>query len=129
MNLQLISTRVDKLELLETSNFTEEPDGFGFKFANAYSEECSDTFQVIFEMELQISEGHQLSLKYTATFQLSETITDKFMESPFPRVNAPAIAYPFLRSFIGTFLLNAGYDPIMLPSVNFAAIDKQNANN
>ncbi|NAW86592.1 protein-export chaperone SecB [Photobacterium halotolerans] len=128
MNLQLISTRVESLEFIEAQASTAEGEEFNLKYGNGYSSDSDDTFQVTFDMILGVDENRILKMKYSGTFQLSEKLTDRFKESTFPRVNAPAIAYPFLRSFVGTFLLNAGYDPILLPSVNFSALDKKRAN-
>ncbi|MBZ7675074.1 preprotein translocase subunit SecB, partial [Klebsiella grimontii] len=33
--------------------------------------------------------------------------------------NAPAIAYPYVRAFVATLLLNAGLESVSLPAVNF----------
>ncbi|PMG18173.1 hypothetical protein BCU96_12990 [Vibrio lentus] len=124
MNLQLVSTKVEKLNLTQSKSLEIEENDLSFKFSNAYSNESPDTFQVIFEMSLLLAEDSsaQLDVEYVALFQANEEIDDEFKVSPFPQVNAPAIAYPFLRAFLGTFLLNAGYEPVMLPSVNFQAL-------
>ncbi|EGQ8484466.1 protein-export chaperone SecB [Vibrio parahaemolyticus] len=130
MNLQLVSTKVEKLNLTQSEPLDIEENDLSFKFGNAYSNESPDTFQVIFEMSLLLTEDSnaqnaQLDVEYVALFKASEEIDDDFKVSPFPQVNAPAIAYPFLRAFLGTFLLNAGYEPVMLPSVNFQALYKE----
>lgn len=124
MNLQLVYTKAEKLNLTQSDAQDIEESDLSFKFINAYSTESLDTFQVIFEMSLLLAEDSnaQLDIEYVALFKASEEIDDKFKESSFPQVNAPAIAYPFLRAFISTFLLNAGYEPVILPSVNFQAI-------
>ncbi|ENM3932477.1 protein-export chaperone SecB [Vibrio cholerae] len=75
-------------------------------------------------MSLSIEGNVKLDIKYVALFEGDDEFDEEFQQSAFPRVNAPAIAYPFLRAFIGTFLLNGGYEPIMLPSVNFSALYK-----
>ncbi len=129
MNLQLAHTKVVKLNLNQTEiSSHEDGNDVSFKFVNAYSEDSVKTFQVIFEMTLDISDisdstsRAQLDIEYVALFEASDEIDEEFKESAFPRVNAPAIAYPFLRAFIGNFLLNGGYEPIMLPSINFQAL-------
>jgi len=38
--------------------------------------------------------------------------------------NSPAIVFPYLRSFISTLTLQAGYAPITLPSYNFTKLTK-----
>lgn len=47
-------------------------------------------------------------------------IDETFIASHFPRVNAPAIAFPYLRAMISNITLQAGLKPVMLPSINFA---------
>lgn len=122
MKLQLLNTKVEKLELFDIDiddNTSCEP---SFKYGNAYTEVPANTFKVIFEMAIELEEGKLLNITYSSEFEADEIIDDEFKASPFPAVNAPAIAYPFLRSFIGTMLLNAGYEPVLLPSINFQAI-------
>lgn len=58
-------------------------------------------------------------LDFVARFKSSIEITQEFMDSNFPRVNAPAISYPFLRAFVNNFFINAGYNPVLLPTYNF----------
>jgi len=63
--------------------------------------------------------------KATAHFEASEKINENFANSPFARINAPAIAFPYVRTFISNFTLNSGYNPIMLPSFNFVEMTKE----
>lgn len=136
MNLQLLSTCVENLNF-EKLDCPEKVDSqFNLHYGNAFAEEVTNTFQVFFELEIGVQqEGkfpddenefvtHKMQIRYVALFAADEDMTDQFRQSTFPKVNAPAIAYPFLRSFIGTFLLNAGYAPILLPSFNFSEAAK-----
>nr|PME97123.1 hypothetical protein BCV24_04300 [Vibrio cyclitrophicus] len=134
MKLRLKNTFVDSLSISAKEGL-EKTEGLALQFGCAFSEQSDDTFQVIFEMQLNVEKAgsqtdrpsHLLDLKYIAVFELDDPITQDFIEGLFPKVNAPAIAYPYMRSFIGTMLLNAGYDPVMLPSVNFQALATSNA--
>ena len=109
-------------------------DGFDLNFGCAFSEQSNDSFQVFFDLSIDICAAnpatneptHTLELKYTAIFDLDDEITEEFRSGLFPKVNAPAIAYPFMRTFLSNTLLNAGFEPIMLPSVNFQAIANEN---
>lgn len=47
-------------------------------------------------------------------------IDSDFLNSSFITVNAPAILFPFIRSYISTMTINAGLNPIVLPTINFA---------
>ncbi|MEZ8657737.1 protein-export chaperone SecB [Vibrio cyclitrophicus] len=128
MNLQLTSTKADSLALIENEVGHESQDGFGLDFGCAFKSEASNTFKVFFKTSVDVcSTGseiptHKLNVEYSAFFELDEDVNQEFMDSMFPKVNAPAIAYPYLRAFISTILLNAGYDPVILPSINFQAI-------
>lgn len=63
-----------------------------------------------------------LSIEADALFESTSPINKEFLESDFSKLNAPAIAFPFLRSFISNFTLNAGYNPIILPAFNFSEV-------
>lgn len=56
---------------------------------------------------------------FIARFLSIKPLTQEFKDSNFPKVNAPAIAYPFIRAFVNNFFINAGYDPVLLPTYNF----------
>ena len=58
------------------------------------------------------------------TFGLDEDITEEFKVSDFPKINAPAIAFPYLRAFISNVTLQSGFNPVMLPSINFVEFAK-----
>ena len=51
-------------------------------------------------------------------------ISKGFLESGFASINAPAILFPFIRSYISTITINAGLNPIILPTINFAGIQE-----
>ena len=65
-----------------------------------------------------------LGFKRSEINLLLDNIDKNLLENPFLHVNAPAIAYPFLRAYIANLLLISGYDPLMLPSINFDAMWK-----
>lgn len=89
-----------------------------------------NSFYVTFDLKLLTAEGKGILAEYKSKFVTDAAIDDKFIASAFPYVNAPAISYPFLRAFISNLTLNAGYSPVMLPSVNFVALkDKTMSSN
>jgi len=61
-----------------------------------------------------------LSLQFVTIFSTEETIDEEFKTSELVRVNSLAIAFPFVRSFISTFSINAGIPPFILPAYNFS---------
>ncbi len=128
MQIQLVNTSVDNFEF---NRVQVEEDDFQLEFSPAFSEEEVDSFLVRFKVEFKSKQSYQFTLIYVAEFKTNELVKDKFKKSPFPAVNAPAIAFPFLRSFISMFTLNAGFDAVILPSINFQAAynDKQKEKN
>ena len=122
ISLQLQGSRVERLLLnkdieLESSKSNVKSLSVFTKFPNSDSE--SRDFLVTFEIVLSLSQGYLLEIEHSSIFTSNVNLDKKFQESNFPKVNAPAIAYPFLRTFIANFLLNSGYEPIILPSINF----------
>lgn len=91
----------------------------------------SDTeFSILFLLNILLPREFFLEIKFKASFttkvdDLPEEnlpLEDEFQNHPFINVNAPAIAYPFLRAIVATTLLNCGHNPIVLPAVNFQAM-------
>ncbi|WP_236195476.1 protein-export chaperone SecB [Pseudomonas glycinae] len=79
-------------------------------------------FCVVFKTEIHTDEGMCVDLEYESRFNINVPVDEEFKSSNFPYVNAPAIAYPYLRAFISNLTLNAGFAPVMLPSLNFVAM-------
>ncbi len=114
---KIASFRADNINLISKE---VNVDNFEFGFDVGFSEDESHTFIVKFKVRVSSSaESYELSVGYTSFFETEEAITDDFKDSSFIKINAPAIAYPFLRSFISTLTLNAGYEPILIPTINF----------
>lgn len=88
-------------------------------------EEEQRHFGVEFFLKVQ---GKFLSIDIDAmaAFETQKPIDEKFLSSPFARQNAPAIAFPFLRSFLQTLCVNAGIPPIILPAINFVKLSAEN---
>lgn len=121
MKIALKDYIVESLNLKSSLDESGDDD-LKISFTNGYSDSEPKNFTVMFTIELHTSEKFYLEVVKTFEFETDELITDEFKQSSFPVVNAPAIAYPYLRSFIGTLTLNAGLDAVMLPTVNFQAM-------
>lgn len=120
MEIQLLNCRTRSV-LFEKSKQKIEP---SIAHGVAYQEEEPKSFAIYFKVSLP-TEENVLSIEYIATFATSKEVDNKFKESHFPSVNAPAIAYPYLRSFVSQFLLLSGYDPQILPTINFVKMQKE----
>lgn len=97
---------------------------FGFK--TGFSEKNNRSFAILFEIILENKEkGFFLKIKSTAHFETDKDIDFEFKESSFVKISAPAIAYPYMRTFISNLTLNSGYEPIILPSLNFIKLSEE----
>ena len=79
-------------------------------------------FIIIFNTYLRYKKVFSLKITSNAIFETDCVIDDDFKESSFTKVNAPAIAFPYIRSFISNLTLNSGLQPVILPSYNFVAL-------
>lgn len=91
-----------------------------FGFGDGFIENSKSEFGIIFDISLENEEKEfVLKLKATAHFETDKEIDEDFKTSSFVKVSAPAIAFPYIRTFISNLTLNSGYEAIMLPSFNF----------
>lgn len=91
--------------------------GFDLGFNKLDEKKYSVKFNILLSNE---GKSFSLALEAIALFESREYITEEFKNSDFIKLNSPAIAFPFVRSFINTLTTNAGLTPIVLPPFNFA---------
>jgi len=72
-----------------------------------YPVDSKQDFKIIVNIELSAENVFSLSLTAIGNFQLSNDIDGKLKET-FINANAPAIMFPYIRSFISTFTSNLG---------------------
>ncbi len=116
-------------KVISLSLKTEQPDlndNVSVNFQALFSQESEKDFMVLFDIKLSTKDGSLINLEYAGFFEADQLITQEFMQSDFPIVNAPAITYPYVRSFISTLTVNAGMQAIILPTVNFKEIVNHN---
>lgn len=63
-----------------------------------------------------------MNLEAVFVFSMDDEIDEAFKVSNFPKINAPAIAFPYIRAFISNLTLQSGFDPVILPSINFVKL-------
>ncbi len=121
MNLKILSSRAVSLSLEQiTAEISQDAQKkMQLIFSNQYEKNNNKIFNVVFELFLLHPNDFSLKTKFVTWFETDTPIDDTFINSDFPKINAPAIAFPFLRSFVSTITLNAGYAPVLLPSINF----------
>lgn len=122
MEIQLTDCRIKNLNFEESEQKTE----LSMDHAVGYQKNQPKSFAIYFKIALQ-ADKNLLSIEYIATFATSKNIDDKFKKSHFPSINAPAIAYPYLRAFVSQFLLLSGYESQMLTTINFVKMQEQKA--
>lgn len=129
MKLKLLNYRVTDLAFSASGGSAADGafgDDVSFKVGQSYSASNDHLFVVGFKVAVR-QRDYSVRLEMRFSFEADEAITDDFKSSTFPTVNAPAIAFPYLRSFLSILTMQAGYQPIMLPSVNFVEIVRKSA--
>ena len=120
MNIQFIETKVTSLSLTRMSqDDLDKQEDFNFSFAPAFSEFNLTELLIIFDLSLKLENEFFLIVEYIAQFSTVSDIDEDFKTSHFVKGNAPAIAYPYLRAYIGNLTLNSGFAPAVLPTINF----------
>ncbi|QTE36968.1 protein-export chaperone SecB [Mucilaginibacter gossypii] len=94
---------------------------YDLKFDKIFPDENLRSFSILFKLEVSNSSEFDLKIQYECLFSTEEDITTEFKESHFPNINAPAIGFPFLRAYISYLLINSGFEPVLLPTINFTS--------
>ncbi len=124
MNIQLEGWKIQSLDFEMKDEHTDGDDSFQLKVGQLFPEEDKKKFIILFYIELQ-SEIFDLDIEAAFTFGVEDDITDEFIDSSFPKINAPAIAFPYIRAYISNLTLQSGFEPVMLPSINFVKLAKE----
>jgi len=131
MNISIKNTLITIIDFkIFKDSYDKESDTntgrFTVKFDLKYFDDKPNIFVVVFHISiLDKDELFKLDISLDATFETDEEIDDDFKSSSFPNINAPAIGYPFIRAQVANITLNAGIDPIMLPTINFTTFNKE----
>lgn len=84
-------------------------------------------FEGDFKSNETIDENPAISLHtvFLAVFESQNDVDEEFLNSHFAKINATAIAFPFFRAAVAQILTISGFNPMLLPAINFAASAKQ----
>lgn len=124
MKIQLKNWEVTHLNFsLLSGSEKREANSFDLESSNYFSDNKDDRiFGVVFKLTIN-DEDFNLVVEANYHFEvLDEAITEDFKLSLFPKINAPAIAFPYLRAFVSNLTLQAGLKPVILPSINFVEL-------
>lgn len=84
-----------------------------------------ESFNIIFKCAIKNSDI-AINTEIRFIFCIKDGIVnDEFMKGNFININAPAIAFPYLRAYITNISIQSGYNPIILPSINFVEFNKK----
>lgn len=87
-------------------------------------DEAFNKFSVHFLLNLK-NKNFDLTVNSVAIFLTDIKLDSNFIDSDFCNINAPAIAFPYIRAYISNLTLNSGFNPIILPSFNFVNLHKE----
>lgn len=80
----------------------------------------STQFNIIFDVKLSVDEAFILELRAVGYFEMSEDlIENENIKEQLIHTNAPAIVFPYLRSFISMFTSNLGTIPSLTLPTHF----------
>ena len=124
MNIQLKEWKVKNLSFkindIQIEKKTKK-NSFNLSMGHFFSEENSKEFGIGFRINIK-DEEFNILMEMVFLFELDEDIDEKFKYSDFLTINAPAIAFPYVRSYISNLTLLSGFCPIILASVNFVKL-------
>lgn len=131
MNIKFVEYKIGELKFSPSSELLENLSNLDsiniddhLVFKPIFFKDSLKNFVVKFHLEVKTEETSFFELDFLSKFVCEQDIDDGFKESNFPIINAPAIAYPFLRAFVSNFFVSAGYYPILLPTYNFTKFKK-----
>lgn len=127
MKIQLESWHIVDLAFNALEKPRQDDDSknsFSLKTGQHFPAEEKNKFSVFFDAS--IADSHfDLSLKAFFIFNTDSPVDEHFKISDFPKINAPAIAFPYLRAYISNLTLQSGYEPVILPSINFVQLAQE----
>lgn len=101
---------------------------FKINFTQLLKEDKDNYFGILFTVIVQnTDETIKLDFDFLGHFEVKNIqLDDNNLETnTILKSSAPAIIFPYIRAFISNFTINAGFNPIILPAINFHASKKQ----
>ena len=111
MNYSLLNKRSQRKE-----------NSLGLRFRKLFSNKNKFSFKIVFNLVIE-DKNFDLNIEAVFNFITDEQITEEFKHSHFPKINAPAIAYPYLSAYVSNLTLQSGVTPVMLPTINFVKFE------
>lgn len=126
MKIQLKGWKIKNLSFKMNDKTTRvsKRNSFNLSIGHSFPEDSVNEFLIGFMINIKDAE-FRITLEMLFIFQVDQVIDEQFRQSDFINVNAPAIAFPYVRSYISNLTLQSGFAPIILPSVNFVKLNKK----
>lgn len=125
MKIQIIDSEIVTLSIIRIGDAIQD-NKFKFSYIPKFDENDKNHYFINFVARIPHKKGFLYEAEFSSEFRTEEVITEEFKGSHFIYVNSPAIAYPFFRACIANLMLNAGHEPMMLPTINFSALHSAN---
>ena len=123
MKIQLENWKIQSLNF-DMIDEARDDNSFGLSIGQIFPEDESKKFVIVFDIDLK-DKSFDLVFQIAFVFTTEEEITEEFKFSDFPKINAPAISFPFIRSYISNLTLQSGFEPVILPSINFVKLAEE----
>lgn len=121
MDYRVVNLNLESID--QDSSLSQQSNELDLQVGQFYPEDKENIFGIGFRVSFK-QDGYSLKAEMRFFFETDEIITDEFKNSSFPVINAPAIAFPYFRSFLSIITMQSGYPPVMLPSINFVEFAK-----
>ncbi len=122
--LRFDSYLIEKTEFYINDSFIKPDSSIKIEFQIDHQFEILDNNTAVVTLNSKIFEN---ALTNNQPFSLNVTISGRFrfegeisseQQQKFLQINATAILFPYLRSFISNITCNAGISPLILPPIN-----------
>lgn len=124
MKIRLDNWHIVDLNLSLIKDEERNDNSFDLNLGHFFPEDIKESFGIVFNIEIK-DKRFDLNIEALFMFSVEGEITEEFKLSDFPKINAPAIAFPYLRAYISNLTLQSGFEPIMLPSINFVNLARE----
>lgn len=114
---------IERIEFTINKNFKPDSGQVEIEFSlGCEFKKEEDVFQVsleciIFEDAERKNKPFSLDIVITGFYEFDADLSDE-IQYKMLKINATAILYPYLRSFVTTVTGNAGFTPLILPLIN-----------
>jgi preprotein translocase subunit SecB len=123
MNIQLENWEIVEMNYsLLSKKERRDENSFTLRFKKVFDSKNKKSFKIIFYLMVN-DKKFNLDIEAMFDFLTDKEISEEFKNSHFPEINAPAIAYPYLRAFVSNLTLQSGVNPAMLPTINFVRFE------